>query len=120
MLSLVTSPCSVVVKGSFVPLWDLVLLFIGVGGFAMFLIICTNLFCDGSFGGDGIVDWNGVFHPGVSLSSSSKNWCRFGVRIESSLLFHGLLKLMSRPLGGVCPKFGIVIILSMFGSTILP
>ena len=35
----------IVVCGSLVRLWDLDLVFIGVGGFVMSLIICASLFC---------------------------------------------------------------------------
>ena len=45
-----------VVCCSLVPLWDLDLVFIGVGGFVMSLIICASLFCGISFGGDGSLD----------------------------------------------------------------
>ena len=108
------------VVGSFVPLWDLVLLLCGDGGCINPLTICTILFGGCSFGGDITVDWNGMFHPGDNLSSSAMNKCRFGDCIESLLLSLDLLKLVSRPLGGLCPKFGVVTILSMFGSSILP
>ena len=96
----------------FVPLRDLDLVFRGVGGFVICFMICASLFCGDSFGGEGIVDLNGgvfgVCQPGTRLISSFRYWRRFGVIMEWSGLSLSLLKV--RPLGGLRPKFGSVVI----------
>ena len=105
-------------------LLDLVLLLAGDVGFILLFTIYSILSNCCSFGGDIIVDWNGLFHPGDNVRSSaiisSFMLNRFCDIAEFSVLSLSLLRVVSRPFGGICPMFGVVMILSIFGSSMFP
>ena len=100
-------------------LLDLALVDGWLGSLVLYFIICAILCCGDSFGGDGFEDVNGIFvgdcfcHSGPRFNSSIRYVRRFGVIFYCSGLSLGLLKVLL--FGGLCPKLGRVVILSIFG-----
>merc|ERR1712240_639251 len=102
-------------SASFVIPWNM-FWFVVVSLSASFIILWNMLWSEvASFSASFIIPWNMLWFEVASFSASfvipwGVVWCCFVLKVGG----------FSRPFGGLCPKFGVVMMRSIFGSSISP